>query len=301
MKRPILIATAALLTCILPAVALQIFVSNEKDNTVTVIDGKTLEVIKTIPTARRPRGIIASPDGKEVYVAAGDGDIMDVIDTSKLEITRQLESGPDPELMAVDPKGGTLYIANEDNSMVTVMDTASGDVKAEIPVGVEPEGMDVSPDSKYTVATSESTSMAHVIDNATEKLIANVLVDTRPREAPGPSAANRYFPSLVNSMPTGWSSSGRTPGTSKRIFLSTFQVRVADVGTHRRRQTIWRYRRASACELQDRRQHLHPTQGQARRAHPSRTDANCHPASPHRRCAAAKIGCEQSRHRATSA
>ncbi|MGC2342315.1 MAG: hypothetical protein WA453_12185 [Methyloceanibacter sp.] len=67
MKRPILIATAALLTCTpVPAVALQIFVSNEKDNTVTVIDGKTLEVIKTIPTARRPRGIIASPDGKEV-------------------------------------------------------------------------------------------------------------------------------------------------------------------------------------------------------------------------------------------
>ena len=53
-----------------PALALQIYVSNEKDNTVTVIDGNTLEVVKTIPTARRPRGIIASPDGKEVYVAA---------------------------------------------------------------------------------------------------------------------------------------------------------------------------------------------------------------------------------------
>jgi YVTN family beta-propeller protein len=92
MKRPILTATiATLLSCAASsAFALTIFVSNEKDNTVTVIDGKTLEVIKTIPTARRPRGIIASPD---------------------------------PELMAVDPKGGILYIANEDDSMVTVMDT----------------------------------------------------------------------------------------------------------------------------------------------------------------------------------
>ena len=93
MKRPILFAAAAALLTLasVPALALQIFVSNEKDNTVTVIDGKTLEVVKTIPTARRPRGIIASPDGKEVYVAAGDGDIMDVIDTSKLAVTRQLE------------------------------------------------------------------------------------------------------------------------------------------------------------------------------------------------------------------
>ena len=59
MKRPILTVTAAaLLICAaFPAFALQIFVSNEKDNTVTVVDGKTLEVVKTIPTARRPRAL----------------------------------------------------------------------------------------------------------------------------------------------------------------------------------------------------------------------------------------------------
>jgi YVTN family beta-propeller protein len=155
MKRQILFATvAAMFAFPVSAFAEQIYVSNEKDNTVTVVDGKTLEVIKTIPTARRPRGIIASPDGSEVYVACGDGDIIDVIDTKKLEVVRQLDSGPDPELMAIDPKGGTLYIANEDDSMATIMDTKSGEVLAEVPVGVEPEGVGVSPDSKYTVVTS---------------------------------------------------------------------------------------------------------------------------------------------------
>jgi len=185
MKRLKLTAALAALFAVVasPAFAFQIFVSNEKDNTVTVVDGDTLEVVKTIPTARRPRGIITSPDGKEVFVACGDGDIIDVIDVAKLEVVRQLESGPDPELMAVDPKGDTLYVANEDDSMATVMNTKTGEVLAEVPVGVEPEGVGISPDSKYTVVTSESTSMAHVIDNATLKLIENVLVDTRPREA----------------------------------------------------------------------------------------------------------------------
>ena len=85
MKRPTMIAAAAALIALAssPALALQIYVSNEKDNTVTVIDGNTLQPLGTIKTARRPRGIIASPDGKEVYVAAGDGDIMDVIDTEQ--------------------------------------------------------------------------------------------------------------------------------------------------------------------------------------------------------------------------
>ena len=88
-----------------PCFAETIFVSNEKDNTITAIDGKTLEVIKTIPVGRRPRGIVLSPDYKELFVAAGDGDIMDVIDTKTLRRARELESGPDPELMAIDPEG----------------------------------------------------------------------------------------------------------------------------------------------------------------------------------------------------
>ena len=116
-----------------------IFVSNEKDNTITVLDGETLEVVKTVKTERRPRGIILGPDYNELFVAAGDGDIMDVIDTKTLEVTRQLESGPDPELMAVDSKGEIIYIANEDDSLVTIMDVKSGEVLGEVPVGVEPE------------------------------------------------------------------------------------------------------------------------------------------------------------------
>ena len=146
MKRPIVaVLTYAPLFLLAaapaPASAAQIFVSNEKDNTVTVIDSKTLEQIKTIPVGRRPRGIVIAPDGKEVFVCLGDDDSVAVIDTDKLEVTRHLDSGPDPELMDIDPKGERVYIANEDDSLVTVIDRKSGDVVAEVPVGVEPEGM----------------------------------------------------------------------------------------------------------------------------------------------------------------
>jgi YVTN family beta-propeller protein len=45
-----------------PALAAILFVSNEKDNTVTVLDSETLKIIKTIPVGQRPRGIVISPD-----------------------------------------------------------------------------------------------------------------------------------------------------------------------------------------------------------------------------------------------
>ena len=53
-----------------PSHAARIFVSNERDNTVTVIDLDTLETLATIKTGERPRGIITTPDHKEVLVCA---------------------------------------------------------------------------------------------------------------------------------------------------------------------------------------------------------------------------------------
>jgi YVTN family beta-propeller protein len=64
----ILLASAAFAAG--PALAEKIFVSNEKGNTITVLDGETHEILHTIDGMQRPRGITASPDGKHVYVCA---------------------------------------------------------------------------------------------------------------------------------------------------------------------------------------------------------------------------------------
>jgi PQQ-dependent catabolism-associated beta-propeller protein len=160
------------------------FVSNEKDNTITVLDLKSEKILKTVPVGRRPRGMVLSPDMKELFICAGDDNRVDVMDTSTFEIIRKHEtSGPDPELLDVDPAGERLYIANEDDGLVTVLERANGKFIAEIQIGVEPEGMAVAPDNSVVVATSESTSMAHFLDTKTLKVTANVLVDTRPRVA----------------------------------------------------------------------------------------------------------------------
>ena len=138
--------------------------------------------------ARRPRGIVLSPDFKELFVAAGDGDIMDVIDTQTFESTpARIRPGSGADGRRSQGRGHLHRQRGRFSSPSWTSRPAR--LLAEVPVGVEPEGMTVSPDGKYTVATSESTSMAHVIDNATRKLIANVLVDlARARPSSPPTA-----------------------------------------------------------------------------------------------------------------
>jgi PQQ-dependent catabolism-associated beta-propeller protein len=165
------------------ALAYTAFVSNEKDNTISVIDTETLAVIKTFKVGQRPRGIILSNDGKWLIVCASDDNIIQVYDTKTYELVKTLPSGPDPELLILHPSGNPLYVANEDDNLVTVVDINKGSIVTDIPVGVEPEGMGMSPDGKVLVNTSETTNMAHFIDTETHKTFDNVLVDSRPRVA----------------------------------------------------------------------------------------------------------------------
>ena len=143
--------TACLAACLLgaPVAAEEIWVTNEKDDTISVIDVATLEVVRTIPTGDRPRGITFSHDHSVVYICASDSDTVQVMD-------------PDT--------GEVLFVI-------------SRTVVAQIDVGIEPEGMAVSPDGKLAITTSETTNMAHWIDTETRELVANTLVDSRPRHA----------------------------------------------------------------------------------------------------------------------
>ena len=57
-----------------------IFVSNEMDNTVSVIDGESFEIVKTIPTGQRPRDMRWSIDKTQLLVAVSRDDRIDVIE-----------------------------------------------------------------------------------------------------------------------------------------------------------------------------------------------------------------------------
>lgn len=158
----------------------RLFVTNEKDNTVSVIDSRTGVLETTLELGNRPRGIGLSPDHKTLYVALSGDNAIGRVDVATLEILENLSAGDDPETFDVHPNGN-LYLSNEDGAKATVMNPSTGEIIEEIRVGLEPEGVAVSPDGSRVLVTSESTNMVHVIDTAAHKVITNILVAARPR------------------------------------------------------------------------------------------------------------------------
>jgi PQQ-dependent catabolism-associated beta-propeller protein len=159
----------------------RLFVTNEGDDTVSVIDAKSGELVQAIQIGGRPRGIGFSPDRSRVSVALGDDNASAVIDTATLAIIEKLPAGSDPEAFAVHPNGH-IYLSNEDEGEASVLNPENGEILAQVKVGIEPEGVAIGPDGTRVYVTSESTSMVHVISVPEHEVVANILVGARPRE-----------------------------------------------------------------------------------------------------------------------
>lgn len=166
-----------------PAGAHLLYVSNEKDDTISVVDTVAGAVVDTLKVGRRPRGIVFSPDHARLYVCASTSDTVQVFDVATKKRLHDLPSGRDPELFALSPDGRTLVVSNEDDAVATIVDVETREVVAQVPVGEEPEGVAFTHDGRSVVVTSETTNMAHWIDLATKKVVWDIPVDPRPRYA----------------------------------------------------------------------------------------------------------------------
>ena len=61
----------------------RIFVTNERSNTISVINAKSLTIESTIEIGERPRGIGLSPDNTELYVAVSEENKIVVVEESR--------------------------------------------------------------------------------------------------------------------------------------------------------------------------------------------------------------------------
>ena len=69
------------------------YVSNEKGNTISVIDLDKMETVATVPVGERPRGITLSHDNKLLYICTSDADHIEVLDLETLQVVNTLPSG----------------------------------------------------------------------------------------------------------------------------------------------------------------------------------------------------------------
>ncbi|MFR9791020.1 Ig-like domain repeat protein [Streptomyces sp. MB22_4] len=156
------------------------YVTNEGDNTVSVINTTTQAVTNTIPVGSVPFWATIAPDNSTVYVTNSGDNTVSVIDTATQTVTNTIPVGSVPLGIAISPDGSTLYVANSGDGTVSVINTATQTVTNTIPVGGTPFGVAITPDGSKVYVTNSGDGTVSVIDTATQTVTNTITVGGTP-------------------------------------------------------------------------------------------------------------------------
>ncbi|MDO9256066.1 MAG: alkaline phosphatase family protein [Bacteroidales bacterium] len=181
-----------------------------REGTVSVLDPKSGTVVKEILVGLHPNDLVASNDGKFIYVANANSDNVSSISTETDEVTETISVrltgdknpywGDSPNGLAISQNDKLLYVANGMDNAIAVVELGrkscrkSSDDKSEvegfIPTGAYPGAIAISGNNQIFVANIEAegakiptqTEGSSTPEYNSHKMLASVSVISAPTE-----------------------------------------------------------------------------------------------------------------------
>src|SRR5918995_1953952 len=205
------------------------YFSSEAEQTLHVVDGKSLQVTKKIPLTGRPNNISISKDGRRVYVGIVSAPgAVDVIDTASLEKVKSIPTKGGIHNVYVTPDGRHVVAGSIAGRLMTVIDQ-----KSEEPIwtlfeeGVRPIAFETNADGstkRAFVQISELHGFA-VVDWAARKEVARI-------ELPNDVPAEKQNKGTFNGAPShglGVAPDGRTLWVTSRPNARAYAYSLPDL------------------------------------------------------------------------
>jgi YVTN family beta-propeller protein len=207
----------------------RLYFSSEAEQTLHVVDGKTLQTTKKIPLTGRPNNISIAKDGSRVYVGIVSAPgAVDVIDTKSLERVKSIPTKGGIHNVYVTPDGKHVIAGSIAGRVMTVIDQ-----KTEEPAwtlfeeGVRPMAFEVNPDGstrRIFVQLSNLHGFA-IVDFQQKKAVGRV---TLPDDVPAEKVDKGPF----NGSPShglGIAPDGKTLWVTSRPNARVYTYSLPDV------------------------------------------------------------------------
>ena len=147
----------------------QVIVANEADNTLTVHDMATGQVVKTVDVkayGNRPRGIKVSPDGKTYVSTLEFSNVVLVLD-SEFKVLRTVKTAEAPYGVSFDRTGERLYVAAARSKLLQVFDTKTWNLVKDVPTGQRCWHFSFTPDDRSLMLACGRSNEIVVVDAKT--------------------------------------------------------------------------------------------------------------------------------------
>lgn len=159
------------------------FVSDGRDNQVTIFDLKNLSVISTVKAGTNPDGIVYDPFSQRVFAFNGRSKDMTAIDGATGNVAGTIPLGGKPEFPATDGKGN-VYANIEDRSELVRIGPKTLEVKNHWSLAPceSPSGLAIDTKNRRLFPVCDNKMMA-VVDADSGKIVTTVPIGEGPDAA----------------------------------------------------------------------------------------------------------------------
>jgi len=160
-----------------------LYVTTELDNSVTIIDPRTLRIVGSIPTGSRQSHMLAiSSDGLRGYTANVDPGSVSVLNLESRKLITTIPVATIAQRIALSADDRLAFTADQTKLRLVVIDTGTNTVSGSIPLPGLGYGTAPTPDGRSLIVALPAVGMVGLVDLATMSVVRTLNVPKAPQE-----------------------------------------------------------------------------------------------------------------------
>jgi YVTN family beta-propeller protein len=160
-----------------------LYVSTEIDNTISIIDPKTLKIVGSVPTGQpESHMFVISHGGKRAYTANVGPGTVSVLDLEAKKVIAIIPISKTTQRIAISNDDRWVFTADQTKPQLAVIDTATNKVAQWVELPATAYGTAPTPDGRWLVGAIQKTNQVAVVDLKTMKVAHLIDVPKIPQE-----------------------------------------------------------------------------------------------------------------------
>jgi len=160
-----------------------LYVTTELDQSITVIDPKTLKIVGNVPTGQPESHMLAiTRDGKRGYTANVGPGTVSVLDLDARKTITVIQVAPKVQRIALSVDDRFAFTSDQTKAQLAVIDAATNKVKTWVPLPDQGYGAAPTPDGRWLVVALRTGNQVAVVDLQTMRVAQMIDVPAAPQE-----------------------------------------------------------------------------------------------------------------------
>jgi YVTN family beta-propeller protein len=158
-----------------------LYVTTELDQTVTIIDPKTLKIVGTVPTgAKESHMLVISRDGRWGYTSNVGAGSVSVLDLKARKTVAVIPISAESQRIAISNDDKMVFTSDQTKPQLAVIDAATNKIKTWVPLPGVGYGTSPTPDGRLLLVVIPKSNQMVAVDLATLQVVHTVTVAEDP-------------------------------------------------------------------------------------------------------------------------